>query len=496
MASLKIFQRYKGKVVNEVTFEFISLFLIFFVFSYKKSGIFSLIHLLIFYEFFESASWLNFKTRIDNSFTYLISLESLKLYPGLSKTLFFLAFLYFMFMLIFGQLNISLQMPRSLDLILNFLYLLTIPLFHRILILITIPFRPKNIRDYVPKENDIPQYITDLFFKPIKILKRNNNLKNIVVLVVESLEKGMIHPYNKGYQNILPHLSNYWKNGLRATNTEVKEYIFSAKSLVMTHCALDTFRAYYLYEDLPKPFTINGQKKYYPCVNDYFIKLGYEAKAYYNYPIGIEAIFGNFFKIHGHFKHYKHYHFDKVITDYFQDLESRNSNRPFIHWIYTYETHPPQYWFSIYCQNHEKEIKSYNYNSYKPLSGFGKEMWPSYQCMDLLIKKFTEKLRQSKYVNNTIYLILGDHPLIGFYDNMTEFEPRSAFILFPFEKPGEITNEISLYDVSHTLLEMAGIQDYEPKIPYGKSFFNKTGKSEPIPEKDIEYIQYMFKKYK
>ena len=112
LASLEIYQHNKGKPIDEVLYEIISYFSIFFIFSFQKSGFLSLIHLMIFYEFFEAASWKFFQKRIDDSLLSLIRFESIELYPGLSDKILILIFFYFLFMFFFGQLNIFLKISR------------------------------------------------------------------------------------------------------------------------------------------------------------------------------------------------------------------------------------------------------------------------------------------------------------------------------------------------------------------------------------------------
>jgi phosphoglycerol transferase MdoB-like AlkP superfamily enzyme len=100
------------------------------------------------------------------------------------------------------------------------------------------------------------------------------------------------------------------------------------------------------------------------------------------------------------------------------------------------------------------------------------------QCLDKALREFFRYFESLDFANNTVVMIFGDHRLYEYTFPTFFGQPRNIFLMFPHSKPG-IQKKISWYDVAPTLLEMVGIEAYEPHYPFGKSIFGSEESSEP-----------------
>lgn len=105
-----------------------------------------------------------------------------------------------------------------------------------------------------------------------------------------------------------------------------------------------------------------------------------------------------------------------------------------------------------------------------------KKKWPSsllsLQCLDILLKKFFEKVEELNLLNSTEIFIYGDHLLWG--DPWYYEKPRKMLMMMPFRKREVINKPISLFDVAPSILRMLGIDNYSPEFPFGFDFFSQN----------------------
>jgi hypothetical protein len=351
-----------------------------------------------------------------------------------------------------------------------------------------------------PKNDNLLGYNKDLLkmiTTPIKIKKTRKNLRNIIVIDIESLEKLTLGCESISHPDLLPYLSSLWKKGTRFLNAPVKEIIYSEYSLMVTQCGIPILPKFYPLDLISIPFKINGQNYTFPCSFDFFDKAGFETRLFHQnsmaaYPKPYESL-----KAHVPYFSAK-IHSDVLYQEVLNYLNKRERQKPFYYLILIQDTHPPQFYRPKSCTENIDISKLSN-------------LWGSFQCQDYYLQKFMSAFEKTPYIHNTDIIIIGDHPILAFYDKR-DFPPgvdvktnssiilphkdiwqmqlkRNFLYMFPTLPNRSIKYSVSPYDFYHTLLDLAGIEEYEPKNPLGFSFFNDHQRPHKwLDDKDINSL--------
>lgn len=107
-------------------------------------------------------------------------------------------------------------------------------------------------------------------------------------------------------------------------------------------------------------------------------------------------------------------------------------------------------------------------------------------CFDELVQSLIDRVIELGLMENTHIILYGDHQLYG--DHRWLPEPRYLATIFPLIPGGANMKPIKWYDLPPTILELAGVEKYEPKFPFGASFFSNDTALRPTQD-DISYLR-------
>jgi hypothetical protein len=168
-------------------------------------------------------------------------------------------------------------------------------------------------------------------------------------------------------------------------------------------------------------------------------------------------------------------HWKYIQEQLLPDLASQR--QPFYLILHSEDTHP-FFFVDPKCLEQRPELQSWP----KALAAF--------ECTDLLIPKFMERVKELGLENNTEVVLYGDHLLWGepqFYDHGEE---RRLLMVFASQNQSRIVKRTTWFDVAPTLLDLVGIKGYDPHFPYGENMFSDRQGTEPS-DNDRVYIQNM-----
>lgn len=324
-----------------------------------------------------------------------------------------------------------------------------------------------------------------LYVNPNKINFTNPKIKkNIILVYVESLEYAFrdIDNFNsiKKIDNI------QGKNILNFK--EAPATAFSIGGVVSSQCSVP------LYPSLTMSMTLL-KKKELVCFSDILENYGYEQAFFITVPGDFHG-FANFKKNHN----YEIYDKIKMVKDGLdkkrltgwakgvQDddmlnyaknkiIELHKQTKPFNATIITTDTHYP-YIVSPRCAISKNSIEKSSHKRTR-----------SYQCTSIFLEKFFKDLRQKGILNNTVFVIMGDH--LSSPKKIDRFSPElDRNIYFKTNATKKFTRQkMNHYDVAPTLLQEMGILNTEDnRFGFGVSLFNDS-----LYNYDDHYIKVMDK---
>lgn len=291
--------------------------------------------------------------------------------------------------------------------------------------------------------------------------------KNIILFQLESLEKQSMGKYNKYYPHLMPYLSNLSEKGTFFTNMISQAYTtWTSGSIFASHCGLPHVVTDMTWGVL-KWTTQTSDWPNVTCFPDYLHMAGYNQYAVASGGLGIMGI-RDFFKKH-HMKIYDNSVHNKrrdwdttnyLISDIFPMLEK---SQPFYLFITNDDTHP----FFFVDRRCKKRIGA-------------SKMLNSFDCFDQIFERFMKAYENTTFFKNTIFIVLGDHLMIGDFNDVYE-NPRKLLMFMPYDEKRKIKKQTTLYDVAPTILDMLGIK-YWPAFPFGKNLFSEEVGSFPGKE--------------
>lgn len=333
-------------------------------------------------------------------------------------------------------------------------------------------FKPKVLSFKEPIDFENP----DLLGKTRSSLSQNQlkkKLKNLFILQLESVENQMIDPHSMSY---LYNLSKHFQFFSPITSTPYSTW--SSTGSILIQCGVPQIVQSVSWT--MRQFDGIGYLSKMPCVPDYLKSLGYELHFGI---IGPEITQG-------------------LITwrkskGYNLDLQSNSDPKLF---NYLNNVFLPKY--KDYGRNETDERRFgwfFNHDIHKP---YEPKSWcnPRYKnepnwkqagdCVDQLIQTFIDKYFELKMDETTVLVVLSDH--ITFGNSLPQ--PHELFLLLPGIKKTSYHHRLPLtyYDVSHTLLDLIGIDNYEPGFIFGNTMFSQNPGKYPRPTYDDFCILYNF----
>lgn len=298
--------------------------------------------------------------------------------------------------------------------------------------------------------------------------------KNLFIMQLESVENQMIDPKSMSY---LYNLSQHYQYFAPITSTPYSTW--SATGSILIQCGIPQIVQSVSWT--MRQFDGIGYLSKMPCLPDYLRPNGYEL---YFGIIGPEITQGLItwrkakkyklsFQSNSDPKLFKYLNekFLPKVKDYGRN---ESDDRRFVGWFFNHDTHKP-YEPKRWCKPRYTD---------QPL-------WKQCgDCVDQQLQTFIEKFFKLKMDETTILVILSDHISFG---NVLP-HPHELFMILPGVKkmPQKHRLPLTYYDVSHTLLDMIGIDNYEPGFIFGNTMFSPDPGQNPSPTNDDFYILYNF----
>jgi phosphoglycerol transferase MdoB-like AlkP superfamily enzyme len=189
------------------------------------------------------------------------------------------------------------------------------------------------------------------------------------------------------------------------------------------------------------------------------------------------------------------YHRHKTRT---VDATQHHAERDWPHWRYIGETLLPELASKeqpFYLIMHSEDTHPFFFVDPQCLAERPElASWPkslaAFECTDLLIPRFMDRVKELGLDNNTEVVLYGDHLLWGSPQAYDHGPERRLLMVFASHGRSRIVKRTTWFDVAPTLLDLVGIKEYDPPFPYGENMFSDQNGTEPS-DSDRVYIQNM-----
>lgn len=279
--------------------------------------------------------------------------------------------------------------------------------------------------------------------------KDNGSKRNIIIMEIESMEKGTMGIFNPKYKDNMPFMSQLFLNSTSVDYVPKSLYSdWSVASMFASQCNLP------LMVSSPRA---QGYFHLYPkhrCIGDYLKLLGYNL-------ISIETGFfvGDFAK---HLRMHNWHVRDRLTrkdTETFRFIIDKlfpTLKEPFALHISNTDTHHYPY-FAI-DRRCKKRVSSYP------------QFMRCFDCFDQVFEKFYNEFKKSKFANNTEFFIYSDHIMLTSVRGHG-FENRSLTVMIPTRPKQLIKKKATIYDISPTIMDLIGVE-IDPPFIFGESLLS------------------------
>ena len=316
----------------------------------------------------------------------------------------------------------------------------------------------ENARVNVTQKEIFFKKLDNFYKKEMKAVFKGNGVKrNLIIMDVESMEKGTMGDFNLKYKKQMPFMSKLYHNSTSVEYIPSSLYTdWSVASMFASQCNLPLMVSnpgaqgfFHLY---------NGHR----CLGDFLSLLGYTL-------ISVETgvFVGDYAKqLRGHkWKVYdRHEHRSMKDTDTFKFINEKifpTIKEPFVLFISNTDTH---HWprFTVDRRCAQRVTNDY------PI------LLKSFDCFDQVFEKFFNDFQKSKFANNTEFIIYNDHLLLPSVKDLG-FENRSLTVMIPTRPKKMISKKATIYDIGPTFLDLIGVE-IDPPFIFGESLLsNKIG---------------------
>jgi phosphoglycerol transferase MdoB-like AlkP superfamily enzyme len=328
--------------------------------------------------------------------------------------------------------------------------------------------------------NESGDAIIDFLLKPLNSSLIGAPLKrNLMIVEIESLERGVLGAFNPKWRKLAPFLSDFVQRGTDFPNVISQPYTtWSVASMFAVQCNLPLLLhravkgaqgAFHLLPGLH-------------CIGDFLSKVGYRMISYQT------SVFIGRFKEHmmmhqyeAHdFKNHSFHHdwdlFRELSTSVFRELSKEK--RPFVLHIANTDTHPtPSFTVDSRCK--------------RRLAGRVHQIVRSYDCLDQILERFFQAFEESPLFQTTEVILYGDHILMEGNEKKIKLpKPRALVLCFPYREQRVIRKPVTLYDLAPTIMQLLGVK-YEPAFPFGANLFSADVGVPPSVD-DFQTLHAMF----
>jgi arylsulfatase A-like enzyme len=284
--------------------------------------------------------------------------------------------------------------------------------------------------------------------------------RNLMIVEIESLERGLLGVYNPKWRKLTPFLSEFVRRGTFFPHVVSQPYTtWSVASMFAVQCNLPLL----LHRAVRRA---QGEFHLLPglhCIGDFLSRVGYRMISYQT------SVFVGKFKEHMEMHQYETHDFKdhgfRRDWDLFRQLSTSvfealaKEERPFVLHIANTDTHPtPSFTVDSRCK--------------KRFSNWAPAIVRSYDCLDQILERFFQAFEDSPLFQTTDLILYGDHILMEGNEKKIKLpKPRSLVLCFPYRERRVIAKRVTLYDLAPTIMQLLGVK-YEPQFPFGADLFS------------------------
>lgn len=455
LISLEISKSNDGQIKQKTlcNIAFFSVFLV--AINHGIVGNFAYLLILVF-EVFETSTWAYTQTPITES--VILSLNIKYIFQDQFK-MFILVNILFLITIAISFIKFENLMEVYISLNTKHLILLiSIPMIYSFLTNIKHNIDGENKQVLINQISDnLATQLYRMLKVPPKIIQKKKQLKNLIILQLESIETMAIR------KDTMPFLFNLTQQYLYYDNIEPTMYTAqTAAATLITQCGIPQIVADLRWAQNQK-YSI-GSYQNLSCLTDYLRTVGYECILYsIDTPSvhGISEFTAKKFEKDYNIKSNDPDLFDKLVRDYLPKYNKIGEKKHFMTLIKNEDTH------FLYVPKAKCKPENTNAQAYRQM----------HNCLDQEIRKFVKTFFELKMNRHTVLVIYPDHLMMKNFR-----KKRRLFMLFPGFPKGQEKSVMTYYDVLPTLLEAVGIVKYEPGVAFGASAFSPEIGNRPTYE--------------
>ena len=313
-------------------------------------------------------------------------------------------------------------------------------------------------------------------------LKPGAHKKNLILLEIESLESKAIGKFNSLYPKSMPYLSSLTNNTMYFTNIKQQPYnSWSAAGMFVVQCGFPLITNDVSWGVRKK----GGFERFEPikCIPDLLRMIVYKLYGFCSQSCDIMNM-KSFLVSRGYLMQDSKEHnlqgdgplFEMLKTKVLPQLKAQNE--PFVMLVITDDTHFSEQVISPECDDY-----------------LAREDYPrilrSYTCVDQMIHKFVDRVKELGMDNNTEIIVFGDHFTMSRDKFFRSESERSLSVFFPLHGQDEgwrigNSKELTYYDMAPTIMDLLNVE-YSPPFPFGSSII-RPGKGSAPDTNDLKQI--------
>ena len=307
--------------------------------------------------------------------------------------------------------------------------------------------------------------LEDHFEKEAKVISASKNVKNLILLQLESWAYDTIMK-----PNLCPNLKKFFEQYELIYPIYIEKYSgHSLAGISVTQTGIPMIYPDIIWEEIVREYNfLNGFKGISNILHSFNFDTEYAST-------GDLSIMGirSWILDHKYHQIYQgkndNYLFQFFIKEYLKKLDDRARNSQFQNHTLTYivncNTHTP-YDRPLWCRlPYPDNIKPYE---------------KCFHCVDDLVGKFIQKYLDLKMYEHTLLVAFPDH-------QPYHLSEKGLYILFPGMNKTDLKTlkmknkfDYSYYDLAPTVLNLIGINEYSPEFIYGRNIYDSSSEMKKI----------------
>ena len=307
--------------------------------------------------------------------------------------------------------------------------------------------------------------------------------KNLILLEIESLETGAIGKFNRRYPKSMPYLSSLTEHAMYFTNMKQQPYTtWSAAGMFVVQCGFPLITND-VWWGVRQHTGFDGYERI-GCIPDMLRRVGYKLYSFCSKSCDVMSM-KSFMKDRGYIVRDVQEHqltggdgplFEMLRTKTLPQL--KDNGEPFVIFVVTDDTHFTDHLISATCDDY---LARENYP----------QMLRSFTCVDQMIQKFVERIKELGMDKDTEVVVFGDHFTMSKAKCLGPLSQRSLSVFFPLHEQDEgwkigSSKEATYYDLAPTIMDLLGV-DRSPPFVFGSSLL-RPGKGLVPVTNDLKQI--------